>query len=81
MSEESNAVLALQNAWTGAIAASDRLRELEPAIMGLAAESTLQQLDLDTYHDAALAQGNAAMALRGLVEELRRKRERDADGD
>ena len=35
MGNETNAMLALKNAWTGAIAASDRLRELAPVVQGL----------------------------------------------
>jgi hypothetical protein len=65
-----NALLALKHAWHGAIAASDRLRELAPAIeqLGDAAPSAT---DLETYHTATLAQANAAQALRGVVERLR----------
>ena len=65
-----NAFLALKHAWNGAIAASDRLRALAPAIeqLGDAAPSAA---DLETYHAAALAQANAAQALRGVVERLR----------
>ena len=73
MSNETNALLALKNAWNGAIAASDRLRELAPSVAALAEETDVRTLDLDTYHNAALAQGIATMALRGLIEELRRQ--------
>ena len=79
MSEDSTALLALKNAWTGAVEASARIRELEPSIAGLAAETPAADLDLETWHKATLAQSNAAMALRGLVEQLQRKREQDAD--
>ena len=68
-----NAVLALKNAWTGTINASDRLRELAPAVQGLGDDAALGTLDLETYHNVALAQANAAQALRGLVEQLRER--------
>ena len=74
MSEE-NALLALQNAWNGAVKASDEIRTLEPAVSGLPAGMPLADLDLDTYERVALAQAIAAQALRGLVEQLRRLRE------
>jgi hypothetical protein len=74
MSEETNAVLALKNAWNGAVAASDQVRDLGPTVQELAETASLADLDLDTYHRITLAQSNAVMALRGLVEELRRKR-------
>jgi hypothetical protein len=73
VSNETNAMLALKNAWSGAIAASDRLRELGPAVQGLPEDADVTQLDLDTYLDAALAQSIAALALRGLIEEFQPK--------
>lgn len=71
MSDESNALLALKNAWNGAVAASDRVRELAPAVAGLPETTPLTQVDLETYHNVALAQANAVQALRGLIEKLR----------
>jgi hypothetical protein len=79
MSQDSTALVALKNAWTGAVAAADRLRELEPAVRALGDATPLEDLDLEAYHKATLAHGNAAMALRGLVEQLQRRREQDAD--
>jgi hypothetical protein len=73
MTETPNALLALKNAWTGALAASDRVRELAPAVQALPETTDLSQVDLETYHNAALAQSIAVMALRGLIEELRRR--------
>jgi hypothetical protein len=74
MSDESNALLALKNAWTGAIAASDRLRELAPSVQALPEATSLADLDLESYHTVTMAQANAVMALRGLIEELKRRR-------
>jgi len=73
MSGEDNGVLALKNAWHGAVATSDRLRELAPSVAALADDASLKDLDFDTYRAATLAQANAAQALRGLVEELQRR--------
>ena len=78
MSNETNALLALKNAWAGAIAASNRLRELEPAVQSLPEDADVKGLDLDTYRDAALAQSLAAQALRGLIEEFQPKPAADA---
>jgi hypothetical protein len=72
MSDESNALLALKNAWTGAVNASDRVREMSSAVANLPDATPLSQVDLETYHTVALAQANAVQALRGLIEELRR---------
>jgi hypothetical protein len=67
---EQNALLALKNAWNGAVAASDEVRALAPAVAGLSETTPLGDLDRLTF-----AQANAVMALRGLVEQLRRVRE------
>jgi hypothetical protein len=72
LGNETNALLALKNAWNGAIAASDRLRELAPSIEGLPAETDVQSIDLEACHNAALAHALASQALRGLLEELKR---------
>jgi hypothetical protein len=74
MSEE-NALLALKNAWNGAVTASDEIRSLAPAVNGLSSTTPLAELDLDTYERLTVAQANAVMALRGLIEQLRRIRE------
>ena len=73
MSNETNALLALKNAWNGAISASDRLRELAPSVAALPDETDVRTLDLQTYLQATLAQAIAAQALRGLVEEFQRQ--------
>ena len=73
MSNETNALLALKNAWSGAIAASDRLRELAPALESTAPETDVATLDLQAYHAAVAAHSVASLALKGLIEELQRK--------
>jgi len=62
---DGNADLALQNAWNTVIAASEELKAtpLDPA-------------NLEAIQPKVLAQANAAQALRGLIEELRRKAEK-----
>lgn len=74
MSDE-NAVLALQNAWNGAVAASAELEKMAPGVAALAASTPVDSLDLGAYRRVTLAQCSAVLALRGLVEELQRKRE------
>jgi hypothetical protein len=73
MSNETNALLALKNAWSGAIAASDRLRELAPALESAAPETDVTSLDLTTYQNAVAAQSIATLALKSLIEEFQRK--------
>ena len=68
-----SAVMALKNAWNGVVAASDRVREVAASVEGLPDETALKDLDLETYHKVAMAQANAVMALRGLVEQLQQK--------
>ena len=68
--DEGNAILALKNAWNGAVAATDRLRELAPAVASLPDTAAVASLDLETYHRVSMAQANAALALRGLLEAL-----------
>jgi hypothetical protein len=72
MSNETNALLALKNAWTGAINASERLRELAPAVNDLPEDTNVTTLDLEAYRQAALAHALASQALRGLIEQLQR---------
>ena len=60
--------MALRNAWNSVIAASEELKTI-----------TLDPVDLEAIQPKVLAHANAAQALRGLVEELRRKAEK-ADG-
>lgn len=75
--DEANAILALKNAWTGAVLATDRLRELAPGLESLPDTATVASLDLETYHRASMAQANAAMALRGLLEALQARAARE----
>lgn len=71
MSDEQNAILALKNAWTGAVAAAAPVRALAAVVDGVPVEAPLASLDLDRYHAAVLAEANAIEALRGLLEQLR----------
>ena len=68
--DEANAILALKSAWMGALAATDRLREMAPAVAGLPDDTSVTALDLETYRRVSMAQANAAQALRGLIEAL-----------
>lgn len=74
MSEE-NAVMALKNAWNGAVNASAEVEKMGPAVQGLAPNTAVDTLDLDTYRRITLAQSIAVNALYGVVEELQRKRD------
>jgi hypothetical protein len=67
---DADAALALKNAWNGAIAASERLREFAPVVDELPGR-TLTADELEQYQRAALAHANAAMALRGILERVR----------
>ena len=71
MSDETNALLALKDAWNGAVDASERVRELAAVVQAMPEATPLEALDLETYHRVVLAQSNAVMALRGLIEQLR----------
>ena len=62
---ETSAELALQNAWNTVLATYEELKGLTP-----------DQTNLEAIQPKVLAQANAAQALRGLVEELRRKAEK-----
>ncbi len=57
--------VALRNAFTSVLAASEELKTIG-----------LDEVDLEAIQPKVLAQANAAQALRGLVEELRRKAEK-----
>jgi hypothetical protein len=70
---DATALLALKNAWNGAVAASGRVRDLSREVGAMTDSAALTPADLDTLHQAALAHAIAANALRGLIEELRRK--------
>ena len=62
---DANTNLALQNAWNTVLQTSEELKGL-----------SLDPADLEAIQPKVLAQANAAQALRGLVEELRRKAEK-----
>jgi hypothetical protein len=68
-----NAVMALKNAWNGAVAASARVGELAASVQSLPEDAPVASLDLEAYQRVTLAQANAVMALRGLIEQLQRK--------
>ena len=71
--DEANAVLALKNAWLGAITTAQELVNLAPSVDALPDDTTLGSLDFDTYHRLVGAHANAVMGLRGLLDELKRK--------
>lgn len=73
MSDESNALMALKNAWAGAVSAADALRDLAPSVHALPGDADLGALDYETYHRVALAHAVAAGALRGVLEQIQRK--------
>lgn len=70
---EQNAVLALKNAWVGAVQASTTLQGMAAAVAALPDSTPVAELDLEAYRRVTLAQASAVLALRGLVEELQRK--------
>jgi hypothetical protein len=78
MSEDRDALLALKNAWAGVLSAADRLRETRPGALDSAATASIGDVDLEACAGVVLAQANAAQALRGLIEQLRRKGEKSA---
>jgi len=65
--------MALKNAWLGAVSTADVVRELAPSVQAVPENADLASLDFEGYHRAALAQANAAEALRGVIEQIRRK--------
>jgi len=71
MSEDPNPLLAFKHAWAGAVAASEAVREMAPAVAAIDLHQPRETLDWETYHRIVLAQSNAVMALRGLIEQLR----------
>ena len=76
MSDASNAVMALKNAWNGAVAACDAVREMAPAVAALPEADGLEPLDLEHYYRVAASQAMAVVSLRGLIEDLQRLREK-----
>ena len=80
MTEHPNALLALKNAWSGVVAANERMRELESSVLALSQETPVEQLDLAEFHGAVMAHATAVMALRGLIEELQRRRQPGESG-
>lgn len=73
--DEANAVAALKNAWLGAVTTGQELANLNPAVQGLPDETTPASLDFETYHRLVGAHANALMGLRGLLDELQRKKD------
>jgi hypothetical protein len=73
--DEANAVLALKNAWLGAVTSGQELTNLAPSVEGLPEDTKLAALDFETYHRLVGAHANAVMGLRGLIDELKRQAE------
>lgn len=70
---DENAIHALKNAWNGAVATADRLRELAPAVASFDESTPVASDSLGTLHTVAAAHALAAQALRGLIEALQSK--------
>lgn len=70
--DEANAVLALKNAWLGAVTSGQELLNMAPSVEGLPEDTKLDSLDFETYHRLIGAHANAVMGLRGLLDELKR---------
>ncbi len=81
MPNDTNAILALKNAWQGVLDASRPVQDLAASVAAIPDGAELAALDLETYHRLTLAQANAVEALRGLVEQLRRQRDTLAEAD
>lgn len=75
--DEANALLALKNAWLGVVTSAESMAAANPAVQDLAADTPLKGLDFGTYHQLAEAHATAALALRGLIDELQRQAERE----
>jgi hypothetical protein len=73
VSDESNALMALKNAWNGAVSTADEIRDLSTAVQAVPDDADLASLDFERYHRVALAHANSAEALRGVIEQIRRK--------
>jgi len=73
LSQDSNDLMALQNAVQGVLAASERVREVASSVTALDLSASIKDVDLAELHRVAMAQAIAAEALRGYVEELQRK--------
>lgn len=75
--DEANALLALKNAWVGVVDSAGELQAALPGVQGLAEDSPLTSLDLETYHRLASSHATSVMALKGLIDELQRQAARD----
>lgn len=74
MSDETNALEALKNAWSGAASTSGTASRFGAEVVsGIPTDAPPGGWRLDDMHQIVLAQANAVMALRGLIEELRRR--------
>lgn len=73
--DEANAVLALKNAWLGAVTSAEELAKLAPSVAGLPDETVPENLDFETYQRVLAAHAGAVMGVRGLLDDLQRKLE------
>jgi hypothetical protein len=71
--DEANALLALKNAWLGAVTSGTELQQMNGAVQAVADDTPLSGLDLEAYTRVVGAHANAVMALHGLIQELQRK--------
>lgn len=71
--DEENAILALKNAWKGAITSAKELEAHQAAVDGIAPDTALADVDLETFYRVSSAHALAVNALHGLIGELQRK--------
>jgi hypothetical protein len=71
--DEASAVAALKNAWLGVVTSAAAVTDLSPSVQGLPDDAPIASLDFETYHRVVGAHANAVMALRGLLDEVKRK--------
>jgi len=71
--DDENAVMAVKNAWLGVVTTAEAVVELSPVVQALADETASASLDFETYHRVVGTHANAVMALRGLLDEVKRK--------
>jgi len=71
--DEENAVMALKNAWLGAVNTGQEMTAASSAVQALPDDTPIASLDFDAYHRILAAHANAVMAVHGLVDELKAK--------
>jgi len=77
--DEENAVMALKNAWLGAVNTGQDVAAASPGVQALPDDTPIASLDFDGYYRILAAHANAVMGLLAQVDELKSRMDKNEE--